>query len=156
MNIHDHETMSLSHFCIFHNYKTISQWKSGSVINIPVTSCGPGKGSQAVRHCILTQKVSFIEIISQVKQDRICEQKQSTIKEKRTKVTVVIQFICMEKLMLQNVFRNISWRNINNVYIIPSSRYILFCWFPAYFISEQSFTGHLPWKSKMDTSYLKI
>lgn len=38
----------------------------------------------------------------------MCEVKQSTIKEKgRTKVTVVIQFIYMEKLVFQNVFRSI-------------------------------------------------
>lgn len=70
MNIYDHETMSLSPFCKCNNYKTVSERKSASVVNIPVTPNGPGKGSQAVRHCILTQKkFSFTEMISKVKQD---------------------------------------------------------------------------------------
>lgn len=108
MNIYDHQTTRLSPFCKSGNYKTVSQWKGASVISIPVTPRGPGKGSQAVRHWILTQKIPFTEIMAKAKQDIMCELKQPTIKEKgSTKVTVITPVICMEKLVFQNGFRDV-------------------------------------------------
>lgn len=94
----------LSSFYKFDSYNPISKQKIATILNISVAPNGPGKGSQCVMYCSLSQKIFFIEIATKGKQDTLCELEQSTIKEKEiTEVTVIMQDIYMENFMFQYV-----------------------------------------------------
>lgn len=74
-----------SSFYKFDGYNPISKQKIATILNISVTPNGPGKGSQYVMYCSLSQKILFIEIATKGKQDTLCELEQPTIKEKESK-----------------------------------------------------------------------